>query len=77
MFGETNVVSVVDLRHAPEEESGSVEEAVNRLLDVTEHRRSRNRSSSRRLCSCSLSFRGTPNPAPSTSTTVIQGFGSG
>jgi hypothetical protein len=39
MFGEMNVVSVVDLRHAPEEVSGSVEEAVARLLDVTEHPR--------------------------------------
>jgi hypothetical protein len=37
MFGEMNVVSVVDLRNAPEEVSGSVEEAVARLLDVTEH----------------------------------------
>ena len=32
MFGEMNVVSVVDLRHAPAEVSGSVEEAVARLL---------------------------------------------
>ena len=37
MFGEMNVVSVVDLRHAPEEVGGSVEGAVARLLDVTEH----------------------------------------
>ena len=36
MFGEMNVVSVVDLGHTPEEVSGSVEEAVARLLDVTE-----------------------------------------
>lgn len=37
MFGEMNVVSVVDLGHTPEQVSGSVEEAVARLLDVTEH----------------------------------------
>jgi hypothetical protein len=37
MFGEMNVVSVVDLGHTQEEASGSVEEAVARLLDVTEH----------------------------------------
>jgi hypothetical protein len=37
MFGEMNVVSVVDLRNAPEEVSGSVEEAFARLLDATEH----------------------------------------
>jgi len=37
MFGEMNVVSVVDLRHSPDEVGGSVEEAVARLLDVTEH----------------------------------------
>jgi hypothetical protein len=37
MFGEMNVVSVVDLRDAPVEVSGSIEEAVARLLDVTEN----------------------------------------
>jgi len=37
MFGEMNVVPVVDLQHAPEELGGSVECAVAWLLDVTEH----------------------------------------
>lgn len=37
MFGEMNVVSVVDLGRTPEQVSGSVEEAVARLLDVAEH----------------------------------------
>ena len=37
MFGEMNVVPIVDLRHAPEEVGGSVDGAVARLLDVTEH----------------------------------------
>jgi hypothetical protein len=37
MFGEMNVVPIVDLRHAPEEVGGSVDRAVARLLDVTEH----------------------------------------
>jgi hypothetical protein len=37
MFGEMNVVPIVDLRHAPEEVGGAVDGAVARLLDVTEH----------------------------------------
>jgi hypothetical protein len=37
MFGEMNVVPIVDLRNAPEEVGGSVGGAVARLLDVTEH----------------------------------------
>jgi len=37
MFGEMNVVPVVDLRHAPAEEGSSVEAAVTRLLAATEH----------------------------------------
>ena len=37
MFGEMNVVPIVDLRNAVEEVGGSVGGAVARLLDVTEH----------------------------------------
>jgi hypothetical protein len=37
MFGEMNVVPIIDLRHTPEEVGGSVDGAVARLLDVTEH----------------------------------------
>ncbi len=37
MFGEMNVVPIVDLRHTPEEVSRSANGAVARLLDVTEH----------------------------------------
>jgi len=37
MFGEMNVVPIVDLRNAPEEVGGSAGGAVARLLDVTEH----------------------------------------
>ncbi len=37
MFGEMNVVSVVDLRHAPDEVGGTVDGAVTRLLDLTEN----------------------------------------
>jgi hypothetical protein len=34
MFGEMNVVPIIDLRHTPEEVGGSVDGAVARLLDV-------------------------------------------
>jgi hypothetical protein len=37
MFGEMNVVPVINLRHAAEEVGGSVDGAIARLLDVTEH----------------------------------------
>lgn len=37
MFGEMNVIPIVDLWHTPEEVGGSVDGAVARLLDVTEH----------------------------------------
>ena len=37
MFGEMNVVPIIDLRHTPEEVGGSVDGAVAQLLDVTEH----------------------------------------
>jgi hypothetical protein len=37
MFGRMNVVPIADLRHAPEDVGGSVNGAVARLLDVTEH----------------------------------------
>ena len=37
MFGEMNVVPVVDLRHSPDQVSGSVDGAMTRLLEVTEH----------------------------------------
>jgi hypothetical protein len=37
MFGEMNVVPIIDLRHAPEEVGSSVNGAMARLLDVTEH----------------------------------------
>jgi len=37
MFGKMNVVPIVDLRDAPEEVGGSLEAAVAKLLDVTEH----------------------------------------
>ncbi len=37
MFGEMNVVPIIDLRHAPEEVGGSVQGAVARLLLATEH----------------------------------------
>ena len=39
MFGEMNVIPIADLRHTPEEVGGSVDGAVARLLDVTEHPR--------------------------------------
>jgi hypothetical protein len=37
MFGEMNVVPIIDLQHTPEEVGGSVDGAVARLLDLTEH----------------------------------------
>ena len=37
MFGEMNVIPIVDLRETPEEVRDSVGEAVARLLDLTEH----------------------------------------
>ena len=37
MFGKMNVVPIIDLRHAPEDVGGSVDGAVARLLNVTEH----------------------------------------
>jgi hypothetical protein len=37
MFGKMNVVPVVDLRDAPADVGGSLEAAVSKLLDVTEH----------------------------------------
>ena len=37
MFGKMNVAPILDLRNAPEEVGGSLEGAVARLLDVTEH----------------------------------------
>jgi len=37
MFGEMNVVPIINLRHAPETMGGSVDGALARLLDVTEH----------------------------------------
>ena len=37
MFGEMNVVPIINLRHAPEAVGGSVDGAVARLLEVTEH----------------------------------------
>ena len=37
MFGEMNVVPIINLRHAPETVGGSVDGAVARLLEVTEH----------------------------------------
>jgi hypothetical protein len=37
MFGKMNVVPIVDLRDAPEDVSGSLDTAVAKLLDVTEH----------------------------------------
>jgi hypothetical protein len=37
MFGKMNVVPIVDLQDAPEDVGGSLETAVARLLDVTEH----------------------------------------
>jgi hypothetical protein len=39
MFGEMNVVAIIDLRQVPEEIGGSVDGAIARLLDVTEHPR--------------------------------------
>lgn len=39
MFGEMNVVPIIDLRQAPEEIGGSVDRAVARLLDVADHPR--------------------------------------
>ena len=39
MFGEMNVIPIDDLRHTPEEVGGSVEGAIAKLLDVTEHPR--------------------------------------
>jgi hypothetical protein len=37
MFGKMNVVPIVDLRHAPDDTGGSLDGAVAKLLDVTEH----------------------------------------
>jgi hypothetical protein len=37
MFGQMNVIPIVDLWHTLEEVGGSVDGAVARLLDVTEH----------------------------------------
>ena len=37
MFGKMNVVPILDLRQAPEEVGASLEPAIARLLDVTEH----------------------------------------
>jgi hypothetical protein len=37
MFGKMNVIPIVDLRHAAKEVGGSVDGAVARLLDVTDH----------------------------------------
>lgn len=37
MFGEMNVIPIINLRHAPEEVGGSVDGAIARLLDATEH----------------------------------------
>ena len=37
MFGKMNVVPVVDLAHAADDIGGSLEAAVAKLLDVTEH----------------------------------------
>ena len=37
MFGKVNVVPILDLRHAPEGAGTSIETAIARLLDVTEH----------------------------------------
>jgi hypothetical protein len=37
MFGEMNVVRIIEFRHLPEEVGGSVDEAVARLLELTEH----------------------------------------
>jgi hypothetical protein len=37
MFGEMNVVPIIDLRHTPEEVGGSIDGAITRLLDVTDH----------------------------------------
>jgi hypothetical protein len=39
MFGQMNVVPIIDLRQAPEEIGGSVDGAVARLLDVADHPR--------------------------------------
>jgi len=39
MFGEMNVIPIADLRHTSEEVGGSVEGAIAKLLDVTEHPR--------------------------------------
>ncbi len=39
MFGEMNVIPIDDLRQTPEEVGGSVEGAIAKLLDVTEHPR--------------------------------------
>ena len=37
MFGKMNAVRILDLAHAPEDVGGSLEAAVAKLLDVTEH----------------------------------------
>ena len=37
MFGEMNVVPIINLRHAPETVGGSVDGAVALLLELTEH----------------------------------------
>jgi hypothetical protein len=37
MFGKMNVVPIINLQDAPEEVGGSVDGAVARLLDLTEH----------------------------------------
>lgn len=37
MFGEMNVVPIIDLRHTPEEVGGSVDGAMIRLLELADH----------------------------------------
>lgn len=37
MFGKMNAVRIVDLAHSPDEVGGTLEGAVAKLLDVTEH----------------------------------------
>lgn len=39
MFGAMNVVPIIDLRHVPEEARGSVDGAIVKLLDMTDHAR--------------------------------------
>jgi len=71
MFGEMNVIPIDDLRQTPEEVGGSVEGAIAKLLDVTEHPRIAKWVQFPKALFVFLIVPGDPNPAPSTSMTAV------